>query len=53
MCVSHKSGNMETSYVKANSIHDSYQRAVTTHATFYWEVRDNVAYNVMGHTYFV
>jgi hypothetical protein len=50
---SHKSGNMETSYVRANSIHHSYQRAVTTHATFYWEVRDNVAYHVMGHTYFV
>eukprot|EP01035_Chromulina_nebulosa_P018019 gene18019-23659_t len=50
---SHKAGNMEGSYVKANSIHNSFQRAVTTHDTFYWEVRDNVAYNVLGHTFFV
>jgi hypothetical protein len=39
--------------VKANSIHHSFQRAVTTHDTSYWEVRDNVAYDVMGHTYFM
>ena len=50
---SHRAGNMEGSYVKANSIHHSFQRAVTTHDTFYWEVRDNVAYDVMGHTYFL
>ena len=31
-------GNMITSYVKANSIHHSYQRAVTTHDTNNWEV---------------
>eukprot|EP00595_Chromulina_sp_UTEXLB2642_P001523 CAMPEP_0196766926 /NCGR_PEP_ID=MMETSP1095-20130614/32902_1 /TAXON_ID=96789 ORGANISM="Chromulina nebulosa, Strain UTEXLB2642" /NCGR_SAMPLE_ID=MMETSP1095 /ASSEMBLY_ACC=CAM_ASM_000446 /LENGTH=2258 /DNA_ID=CAMNT_0042131985 /DNA_START=2674 /DNA_END=9450 /DNA_ORIENTATION=- len=50
---SHKAGNMEGSYVKANSIHNSFQRAVTTHDTFYWEVRDNVAYDVLGHTFFI
>ena len=50
---SHRGGNMEGSYVKANSIHHSYQRAVTTHDTDNWEVRDNVAFNVKGHAYFV
>jgi hypothetical protein len=50
---SHQAGNMEGSYVKANSIHHSYQRAVTTHDTQNWEVRDNVAFNIGGHAYFV
>lgn len=35
---SHMAGNMITSYVKANSIHHSYQRACTTHDTNNWEV---------------
>lgn len=50
---SHMAGDMEGSYVKANSIHHSFQRAVTTHQTINWEVRDNVAYDVMGHAYFL
>eukprot|EP01036_Dinobryon_divergens_P027890 gene27890-36744_t len=50
---SHKAGDMEGSYVKANSIHRSFQRAVTTHDTNNWEVRDNVAFDVKGHAYFV
>ena len=50
---SHKAGDMEGSYVKANSIHRSYQRAVTTHDTNNWEVRDNVAFDINGHAYFV
>ena len=49
---SHKGGDMEGSYVKANSIHHSFQRAVTTHDTNNWEVRDNVAYDITGHAYF-
>eukprot|EP01035_Chromulina_nebulosa_P037684 gene37684-50877_t len=49
----HKGGNMEGSYVKANSIHHSFQRAVTTHDSNNWEVRDNVAFNVKGHAFFV
>jgi hypothetical protein len=36
---SHMAGNMEGSYVKANSIHHSFQRACTTHDTTNWEVR--------------
>ena len=50
---SHHSGNLEGSYVKANSIHHSYQRAVTTHDTQHWEVRDNVAFDITGHAYFI
>ena len=50
---SHMAGNMEGSYVKANSIHHSYQRSTTTHDTDNWEVRDNVAYEIQGHAYFV
>ena len=46
-------GNMEGSYVKASSIHHSYQRAVVTHDTNNWEVRDNVAYDIRGHAYFM
>ena len=49
----HHGGPFEGNFVKANSIHHSYQRAVTTHDTLFWEVRDNVAFNVKGHTYFV
>ena len=50
---SHKGGDMQGSYVNANSIHHSYQRAVTIHDTNNWEVRDNVAFDVRGHAYFV
>ncbi len=50
---SHMALNMDGSYVKSNSIHNSFQRACTTHETDYWEMRDNVAYDVMGHAYFV
>lgn len=49
----HHSGAFEGNYVKANSIHRSFQRAVTTHDTLHWEVRDNVAYDITGHAYFV
>ena len=49
----HHGGMFEGNFVKANSIHHSFQRAVTTHDALHWEVRDNVAFNVKGHTYFV
>ena len=50
---SHVGMNMAGSYVKANSIHTSFQRTVTTHTTHHWEVRDNVGYNILGHAFFV
>ena len=39
--------------MRHNSIHDSYQRAVTIHATNYMTVEDNFAFNIFGHTIFV
>eukprot|EP00039_Didymoeca_costata_P018192 m.332487 g.332487 ORF g.332487 m.332487 type:complete len:4620 (+) comp16956_c0_seq1:136-13995(+) len=41
------------SYIKSNSIHHSFQRATTVHSTDHALVQNNVAYHVMGHTYFV
>ena len=41
------------SYIKSNSIHHSFQRATTVHGTHHSLVQNNVAYHVMGHTYFV
>eukprot|EP00040_Diaphanoeca_grandis_P004673 m.29668 g.29668 ORF g.29668 m.29668 type:complete len:4542 (+) comp16144_c0_seq1:223-13848(+) len=41
------------SYIKSNSIHHSFQRATTIHKTHHALVQNNVAYHVMGHTYFV
>lgn len=41
------------SYIKSNSFHHSFQRAVTVHATDHALVQNNVAYNVLGHTYFL
>eukprot|EP00035_Acanthoeca_spectabilis_P007825 m.144226 g.144226 ORF g.144226 m.144226 type:complete len:4359 (-) comp14100_c0_seq10:3061-16137(-) len=41
------------SYLKSNSIHHSFQRATTVHGTHHSLVQNNVAYHVMGHTYFV
>ncbi len=49
----HMGGRMEDSYIVDNSIHHSFQRAVTVHATHYALVKNNVAYNVRGHTFFV
>ena len=41
---SHMSRDMEGSYVKANSIHHSFQRAVTTHGTDNWEVHSSICF---------
>lgn len=49
----HMIGTIHKSYVKGNSIHHTYNRAITTHGVFYFRVIDNVSYNTMGHTYFI
>jgi hypothetical protein len=41
------------SYAKANSFHDSFQRAVTLHASHYLEISNNVAFHVMAHSFFI
>ena len=44
---------MSGSYVKSSAIHKSFNRAINLHATSNFEIRDNVAYNIMGHAYFL
>jgi hypothetical protein len=41
------------SYAIGNSVHDSFQRAVTVHASNNVLVQNNVAFRVMAHTFFV
>ena len=49
----HLIGKVSESYVRNNSIHDTFNRACTIHGVFYFRVMYNVAYNVKGHTYFI
>ena len=42
-----------TSYVRHNSIHDSFQRMTTVHATHHTTVEGNFGYNIMGHSLFL
>ena len=49
----HCIGTVMKSYVKGNAIHQSFNRAVTTHAVHYFRVTDNVAFDVFGHAFFV
>uniref|UniRef100_A0A0G4ICS1 PA14 domain-containing protein n=1 Tax=Chromera velia CCMP2878 TaxID=1169474 RepID=A0A0G4ICS1_9ALVE len=49
----HMPNKLEEAYIRANSIHHSFQRAVTIHAVDYARIQDNVAYHVAGHSIFV
>lgn len=49
----HMIGTVHKSYVKGNAIHQTYNRAVTTHGVHYFRVIDNVSYDTMGHTFFI
>jgi hypothetical protein len=40
-------GNMNSSYIKSSSIHQTFNRAVNIHASNYVTVENNVVYNVM------
>jgi hypothetical protein len=46
-------GTVHNSYVKGNSISNTYNRAVTFHGVHYLRVTENVAYNTMGHVFFI
>ena len=46
-------GTVHNSYVRGNAIHQTYNRAVTTHGVHYFRVTDNVAFDTMGHTFFI
>jgi hypothetical protein len=49
----HMIGTVHNSYIRGNAIHQTYNRAVTFHGVSYLRVSHNVAYNVLGHTFFV
>ena len=49
----HLNGNVSGSYVRGCSIHHTFNRAVTIHAVDYLLVEKNVAYNILGHAYFL
>ena len=49
----HLVGNAKGAYVKNSSVYDSYQRCYTLHGTFGMLLENNVAYNSVGHCYFL
>ena len=49
----HMIGTVHSSYVKNNSIHHTFNRAVTIHGVHYLRVQNNVAYHIMGHSIFI
>jgi len=40
-------------YIKNSAIHDTYNRCVTVHGTNFVQVENNVAYNIVGHCFFL
>lgn len=49
----HMIGTVMKSYIKSNSIHQTYNRATTLHGVHYLEISGNVVYKAMGHTIFI
>lgn len=49
----HLSGDQPNSYIRGNSIHDTFNRALTMHGVNQALVEHNVAFNVMGLTFFI
>jgi hypothetical protein len=49
----HLAGDASGQFIVSSSIVDSYHRAVTIHQTDRALVKDNVAYNILGHAYFL
>jgi len=49
----HMIGTVHNSYVRGNSIYHTYNRAVTIHGVHYFRILKNVAFDTMGHTFFV
>ena len=46
-------GSCRNSYVRANSIHHTYNRAIAIHGVHFLRITDNVAFEALGHTYFM
>lgn len=49
----HLIGAVTMSYIRGNAIHQSFNRACTIHGVSYLRIIRNVAYNTMGHTFFI
>jgi len=49
----HMIGAVKNSYVRKNSIHHTFNRAIAIHGVHYLRVQDNVAFETRGHVYFV
>ena len=49
----HMIGTVAKSYIKNNSIHQSYNRGTTLHGVHYLEISGNFVYKAMGHTIFI
>ena len=49
----HMNGDITGSYVRGCGIHHTFNRAVTIHGVHHLLVERNVAFNVMGHAYFL
>jgi hypothetical protein len=49
----HMIGAVHNSYIKGNSIHHTYNRACTIHGVQYLTIANNVAFETMGHTFFI
>ena len=49
----HLNGDVTGSYVRGCGIHHTFNRAVTVHGVNNLLVENNVAYNIMGHAYFL
>ena len=49
----HLMGDVDGQYIKNSAIHDTWNRCVTIHGTNNLLVENNVAYNTVGHCYFM
>ncbi len=49
----HLVGDTQAQYIENSAIHDTYSRCVTVHGTNNVRVQNNVAYNNVGHCYFL
>ena len=49
----HMHGDASKSYLRGNSVHHSFHRAVAVHGTHRLLIDNNVAYDIEGHAYFV
>ena len=48
----HMIGNVKKSYIRSNSVHRTFNRAVTIHGVHHLRVQRNVAFDTMGRKYF-